>query len=145
MSTEILESFNCPEKNRTLLLEPSEVLSLPSGWIELSVPGPHGPTHLAAFGEYDTEASRLIPTFLKSVLVNFLDSTVTKYMRGNLCDMLNSGKLNLVIFESNTQLNTIIKDFDEETMCRFIREEKYKDVGHVASGSCVDGIWKANE
>ncbi len=134
-----------PTLDNNLLSEPPEVISLPTSyWMEIFIPGTLGPRHTVTFAEYELEDG--IPkTFLKSVSVNFLDSMVTKYMRGSLCQMENSGKENPVAFQSISHLNIILKDFDEEKSCLFIRNEKYKDIGHVPSGSCFDGVWKANE
>lgn len=123
-----------------------EVLTLPSNsWIELTMPGPEGPVYETVFAEYDFEDATKVPTFLKTVLVNYLDSTATKYMLGKLCSLENSGKKNPVPFGSVFDLNAILKDFHEEKRCDFIRNEKYKDVSNVPTGTYTDGIWRANE
>ncbi len=67
----------------------------------------------------------------KSVTVDFLHLTVTTYMLGKLCDLVNSGMENPQKFSNYAEANYILREFAARGRCVGISVAKFRNITHV--------------
>ena len=102
VETETLPT-NCPRVDDPEIFPPTE------GWIELKLGVCNRPDHRVHLVEAIVVDG--CPTVIKSVTIDFLQATVTKYMLGKLCDQANTGIANPQTFSTIAEANKMLRDF----------------------------------
>lgn len=118
-------------------------ISLPTkNWSE-QILGNQRPPYKFVYAE--TDFIEEVPVYIKSVAVNFVESTATKYILGVKCENDNYRKENPVNFNSMGDVSQIIKDFNGEQICSGISNPKYHTLANIEGGALSQGVLRSTK
>lgn len=93
----------------------------------------------------ETDFHENVPAYIKSVVVNYLENTASKYMIGVKCGKENYQRENPIHFRCVCDVTNVLQNFDEERICTGISNPKYKTFGDFQGANFSDCVWLANE